>query len=53
MKNFKECVGILFCFFFFWMNNLMNIGNKWVLEYSDFYLFLDEDRCKGLMEKLE
>lgn len=53
MKNPKERAGILSRLFFSWMNNLMNIGNKRVLEQSDLYPLLDEDRCRGLTEKLE
>lgn len=53
MKNPKERAGIFARLFFSWMNSLMNIGNRRVLEHSDMYPLLDEDKCKGLTEKLE
>lgn len=53
MKNPKERAGIFARLFFSWMNSLMNIGNRRVLEHSDLYPLLDEDKSKSLTEKLE
>lgn len=53
MKNPKERAGVFSRLFFSWMNSLMNIGNKRSLEHSDLYPLLDEDKSKGLTEKLE
>lgn len=53
MKNPKERAGIFSRLFFSWMNSLMNIGSRRVLEHSDLYPLLDEDKSKGLTEKLE
>ena len=53
MKNPKERAGIFSRLFFSWMNSLMNIGCRRVLEHSDLYPLLDEDKSKALTEKLE
>ena len=53
MKNPKERAGIFSRLFFSWMNGFINIGNKRVLEHSDFYPLLEEDKSKPLTDKLE
>lgn len=53
MKNPKERAGVMSRLSFCWMNSLMKIGNKRVLDACDLYPLLDEDRSKELTEKLD
>ena len=53
MKNPKERAGIFSRLFFSWMNSVMSIGNQRVLEHSDLYPVLREDKSEGLTERLE
>lgn len=53
MKNPKERAGVLSRLSFCWMNSIMKIGSKRVLDACDLYPLLDEDRSKELTEKLD
>ncbi|XP_032235247.2 ATP-binding cassette sub-family C member 4 isoform X2 [Nematostella vectensis] len=53
MRNPKERAGVLSRLTFCWINSILQIGNKRVLDTSDLYPLLDEDKSRDLTDKLE
>ncbi|EDO29450.1 predicted protein, partial [Nematostella vectensis] len=51
--NPKERAGVFSRLTFCWINSILQIGNKRVLDTSDLYPLLDEDKSRDLTDKLE
>lgn len=45
-------VNIFFWIIIWWMNKIFVMGNKWLLEEDDLFLFLEEDKFEVLIENL-